>query len=37
MRIVLTNPSTCKTNMSTVRRGCITTSLGIISLMRVGL
>ena len=31
------SPSACKTSMPTVRRGCITTSLGITSLMRVGL
>ena len=34
---MLTNPSACRTSMPTVRRGCITTSLGIMSLMRVGL
>ena len=29
--------SACRTSMPTVRRGCITTSSGITSLMRVGL
>ena len=32
-----TSRSDCKTNMSTVRRGCITTSSGTTILMQVGL
>ena len=32
-----TNPSACKTSTPIVKRGCITTSSGIMSLMRVGL
>ena len=30
-----TSPSACRTNMLTMRRGCITTSLGTMSLMWV--
>ena len=33
----VTNPSACKTNIPTVRRGYITTSSGITILMRGGL
>ena len=32
-----TSTSACKTSTLTVKRGCITTSSGIMSLMRVGL
>ena len=34
---LLTNPSTYRTSIPTVRRGCITTSSGIMSLMQDGL